>query len=532
MEIGVSLKKKSQELKTGLTGPVVLSSQWDSDTESLAREKTHQQRLHRSTKHAMHNLLGSVSSEGARGRNTAAEPGCGNEFEDLQIYDSLEVVESLHGSKTPPLLLAHVNKLEARGATCRALSGDRAVSYSSDATPEEASRNRAAKKGGYSYVIDSTIPAVVAGSEQPFHLHPQNGPRSSVTSTDSQLRSQLTDLSGPSSVSNDTPSQRERWERQRKTSVANKKPQQVKVDIVTNNKVTLGRSTKNQGSYLKTHALKHDLPFKVTQVDREEREQRGSSSSLSQLSEHVPEMRVDLRDSQSSLCTTSSQPTHDLHASPLLGPVPQQHGSLPRQEDSQLQQPYLRDLGGRPPPRLTSIPGSYKVLPPIEKPGSREGCEQSAGQSASTLSDSYLLQQFKTRVSYKAYTLKDYKQLKPDIELRGLGPDYRNIEKTAEKMRRQKQYANTVREQNKNINRKPFIPTKEPKDNDQKVPRRKALEYAKTIARPSAPQQPRSNQAPRPRAFIEGLNVSDLSRLEVLKKRHEEEKMAFALLTK
>lgn len=139
-------------------------------------------------------------------------------------------------------------------------SGDRAFSYSSDATPEEGSRNKAAKKAGYSYVIDTTIPAVVADSEQPFHLHPQ---RSSVTSTDSQRRSRLTDLSGPSSVNNDTPSQSQRCERQRKTSVANKKPQQVKVDIVTNNKITLGRSTKNQGSYLKTHALKHNLPFKV-----------------------------------------------------------------------------------------------------------------------------------------------------------------------------------------------------------------------------------------------------------------------------
>lgn len=112
-------------------------------------------------------------------------------------------------------------------------------------------------------MIDASIPAVVAESEQPFHLHPQNGQRSSVTSTDSQLRSRLTDLSGPSSVNNDTPSQSERCERQRKTSVANKKPQQVKVNIVTNNKITLGRSTKNQGSYLKTHALKHELPFKV-----------------------------------------------------------------------------------------------------------------------------------------------------------------------------------------------------------------------------------------------------------------------------
>lgn len=112
MEIGVNLKKKSQELKTG-----VLPNQWDCDTEILAREKTYQQQLHKSTKHTKHNLLGSVSSEGARGLNTTAQPESGNEFEDLQIYDSLEVVESLRGCKTPQLLLARVNKLDARGAT-------------------------------------------------------------------------------------------------------------------------------------------------------------------------------------------------------------------------------------------------------------------------------------------------------------------------------------------------------------------------------------------------------------------------------
>lgn len=76
MELGVSLKKKSEELKTGVAkhcpGPVVLSNQWE--------------QLHKSTSH-------------------------------LQIYDSLEVEESLHGCKTPPLLLAHLNKLDARGAT-------------------------------------------------------------------------------------------------------------------------------------------------------------------------------------------------------------------------------------------------------------------------------------------------------------------------------------------------------------------------------------------------------------------------------
>lgn len=61
-------------------------------------------------------------------------------------------------------------------------------------------------------------------------------------------------------------------------------------------------------------------------MDREERELRDTSSGLSQLTEHVSEMRVHLRGSQSSLCTTSSQPTYNLHASPLLFSAPQQHG--------------------------------------------------------------------------------------------------------------------------------------------------------------------------------------------------------------
>lgn len=50
------------------------------------------------------------------------------------------------------------------------------------------------------------------------------------------------------------------------------------------------------------------------------------------------------------------------------------------------------------------------VLPPIEKPPSREDLEQSPWQSASTASDSYLVpmekkQQFKPRVSYKVCVL-------------------------------------------------------------------------------------------------------------------------------
>ncbi|KAG8008089.1 hypothetical protein GBF38_019071 [Nibea albiflora] len=67
--------------------------------------------------------------------------------------------------------------------------------------------------------------------------------------------------------------------------------------------------------------------------------------------------------------------------------------------------------------------------------------ELSPGQTVNTAgihrssSDGYLVQmekqkQLRTRVTYKAYSLKDYKQLRSDINLRGLGPDYTAIQET------------------------------------------------------------------------------------------------------
>lgn len=62
--------------------------------------------------------------------------------------------------------------------------------------------------------------------------------------------------------------------------------------------------------------------------------------------------------------------------------------------------------------RLAPIPGAYKVLPPIEKPLSREDLDWSPGPSVSTsaASDSYLIQmerkqQFQPRTSYKVSVL-------------------------------------------------------------------------------------------------------------------------------
>ncbi|XP_047462254.1 jhy protein homolog [Mugil cephalus] len=204
----------------------------------------------------------------------------------------------------------------------------------------------------------------------------------------------------------------------------------------------------------------------------------------------------------------------------------------------------------RTPTPLSQGLGSHAVLPPIGKPTTDRRSEPSRGEDVNVShpihksnSGGYLVQmekkkQMRERVTYKAYSLKDYKQLKSDIKLQGLGPDYAATEKTAEKMKRQKLYSSVIREQNKKISRIPFPPTKDAESSDKKFPRMKALEYAKTIAKPPVQSQPKQRQKHQPEGFVghvpylEGLDVTQLAMLELLRKRHEEEKRAVALFRK
>uniref|UniRef100_A0A4W5MN77 Uncharacterized protein n=1 Tax=Hucho hucho TaxID=62062 RepID=A0A4W5MN77_9TELE len=196
--------------------------------------------------------------------------------------------------------------------------------------------------------------------------------------------------------------------------------------------------------------------------------------------------------------------------------------------------------GSREPPHLW-----HQVLPPIGKTtGDPELGRDRAAQRFTSMqrssSEAYLAQmrrekQLKERVIYKAYTLKDYKQLKQDVYLGGLGPDYTTTEITAEKMRRQKLYSNVIREQNKKISRIPFLPdARNPvgsNNKDNMVPRRKALEYARSILRPKVvpqAQQPKTREPERAQGALRDLDLSQLATVEALRKRHEQEKQTVA----
>ncbi|XP_055005034.1 jhy protein homolog [Boleophthalmus pectinirostris] len=101
-------------------------------------------------------------------------------------------------------------------------------------------------------------------------------------------------------------------------------------------------------------------------------------------------------------------------------------------------------------------------------------------------------------------------------------------------MRRQKLYSNMIREQNKTTIRSPCLPAKDLEAN-KKVARLKALEYAKTIAKPLAPVQSKKKDKQKVNLtehapYVEGLDLSQLTTLELLRKRHEQEKQAVEML--
>ncbi|KAG5284291.1 hypothetical protein AALO_G00025070 [Alosa alosa] len=204
----------------------------------------------------------------------------------------------------------------------------------------------------------------------------------------------------------------------------------------------------------------------------------------------------------------------------------------------------------------TESVGPYAVLPPIGRTVTEERMAGGALGGTGTLgprscSDGYLAQlerqrHTKAQAGYKVYTLKDYKSIKHNVKLGGLGPSNAVTETTAEKMRRQKLYSDVIRQQNKNISRIPFLParakTQAPERTDKDTtPRWKALEYARTIAKLKVSPRPKKEsqtqtqaagaQAQAQSSYLSEVDIGRLTLLESLRQRHEQEKQAVAQLS-
>ncbi|XP_061660169.1 jhy protein homolog isoform X2 [Syngnathoides biaculeatus] len=365
-------------------------------------------------------------------------------------------------------------------------------------------------------------------------------------------------------------------------TLGKKKPQTQTEDLVERNKITLGRITSDQGSYVNMHALhqkKHQTVKKDWGLPPQEAPtpatppigcfwNRGMEHGPLRL--NVPHLSQEAADVLPEVTTAecpkeSSDPelwlTQQLKVTHITegskqGNIEPYYSSMEKSleldsttalkcvlsiEEGEHKWCPNEDCIKQNLENIATIPSStshkarvYTKLPPIMR---KECCGLKTINSHHRNSPADFLEQMedklKTRTNYKTYSLKEYKELKLDVKLQGLGPDYTAVKKLAEKMTQQKLYSNGVRERNRNISKIPFLLAKEPLGKERKVARIKALEYAKTIAKPLI-QPPHSKSSKKQQtggaightSCLEDWNISQLAPVDLLMKRHEEEKDA------
>nr|XP_002731764.2 PREDICTED: chromatin modification-related protein eaf-1-like [Saccoglossus kowalevskii] len=170
---------------------------------------------------------------------------------------------------------------------------------------------------------------------------------------------------------------------------------------------------------------------------------------------------------------------------------------------------------------------SHGVLPGIDKVGRSSRTSQEDGYLAR-------LQKQKSPPQYKQYTLKDYRNLKSDIKMGGLGPDIETMQQRQDKVQRGKQYARDINTQNRRVlaqqkPRKLPRPGDGPEENDIHSKRHVAIEYSKKLRKPqtvngqNTPHRNSSKNSERSPSKYSQLD-EDMAKLEELQARHERER--------
>nr|XP_039248676.1 uncharacterized protein LOC120326449 isoform X2 [Styela clava] len=211
---------------------------------------------------------------------------------------------------------------------------------------------------------------------------------------------------------------------------------------------------------------------------------------------------------------------------------------------------------------------NYSVLPPILKSNQRNNSLKSSPNKETISPDrnGYLEQHERQRkkFQYKIYTLNDYKNLKKDVKLGGLGPDLESAREKHGNVEKAKQYAELIRREHMLTAKKittdeneisfhddtyHFSATMDDKQRKDMLDKRKrAIEYSKHVPRPKpkpakpsskdsniASETPMSNFTSH-RSLSNGPNEQNgidfnFGLLEMLKERHEKEKAQVATFT-
>uniref|UniRef100_A0A8C5KFX2 Junctional cadherin complex regulator n=1 Tax=Jaculus jaculus TaxID=51337 RepID=A0A8C5KFX2_JACJA len=148
-------------------------------------------------------------------------------------------------------------------------------------------------------------------------------------------------------------------------------------------------------------------------------------------------------------------------------------------------------------------------------------------------SEGYLFQlekgrRHRKRSSLKSLKLKGYQNR--DVKLGGLGPDLESARHRMQKITEQREYAKQAREYNMKATSALSKPQTEKTENKPTVPRQKALEYAKTIPKPKPSHLTGQSAKKKKTPAYDGKEetLPEISLLEMLRSRHEQEKQAVA----
>nr|XP_061817900.1 uncharacterized protein LOC133607372 [Nerophis lumbriciformis] len=540
----------------------VLTTQWDSlesNTDNLAQESKQHLQMH--TDEYM--LCQGKILKGEDWEDAIA----GDTNEDFLLSDSIEVSAQPH-TKRKPVIDTHISQLDTYDSYSELCCNPNwRINKEGDAMNSAQKRHYSSSPlqkpfiGEYRYISDTSSAMVltpnIAGNQcQPYHLHPQDDYVSSIKTFHMPL-GDISPKRSSSSIStkanSDNTSHRQFKEtlqnrchldenvnrsleltehsmhlKEYKTDNQNdlkhipgelvpispttespktlrkKKRQIQREDLVRRNKITLGRIAPGNGSYVNMHALKQKRPHAVKETAEEG---------------HIAECPKDSLDLELGLI----QKTHQLKVTNFT-------------EESEAQgnmEPYYRSTE-KSPECTTASKCQFSGM------DSEQKCclEESAKTTDSLHGHSFdgclapMDHQTRAKPNYKAYSLNEYKELKLDVNLRGLGPDYMAVKKSAEKMKQQKQYSNGVRERNKNLSKIPFIMAKDPVVKDKRIARIKALEYAKTIAKPLVQPQSKSSHNQQSggstghTTSFKDWDIAHLATVDLLMKRHQEEKDA------
>ncbi|XP_057677425.1 jhy protein homolog [Corythoichthys intestinalis] len=448
---------------------------------------------------------------------------------------------------------------------------------------------------GYRYIGDTSSTTVTvprSDYNQPYHLHPQedqislmttqlnhndalyhSSPKSNLSRSwcDSTTQKQLKNKTQTSFSSlednfkrplelpedmeatpanclkeyQNTYNQKELQQSTTKETIGKKKRYSQTEDLVERNKITLGRSTSGYGSYVNMFALQQKKPHILNKLHKTadvvataafQKESSNPELSLIQQLEvtHINDGSKEQVNTEPSYRSMEKSPElQSTHASALKChfPIEECEQKWGPNEDCNRQSLEVFAI----PSSTSHNTGVYTKLPPIMP-------EQFLSQSVKAIklqhinsTPDFLAQmedKIRKKANYKIYSLREYKELKLDVKLQGLGPDYTAVKKLAEKVNQQKLYSKSVRERNKNMSKMPFLLPKDPVVKDRKVARIKALEYAKTIAKPLT-QHPLSKSSKKPQSgssnghkpCLEDWKISQPATVDLVK-RHQEEKEA------